>query len=137
MFDQSKIDKFADEVTAHRKAVQEKGKELLKELIADVFANPSYADLEAVRWEQYTPYFNDGDTCYFSVYDVRVKVKGMSDEEEYEDGFVDTYGEAKKYAFLDHAIHRIGDDILEDAFGDHAQVTITREGITVEEYEHE
>lgn len=29
------------------------------------------------------------------------------------------------------------DDVLLDAFGDHAEITVTREGITVESYEHD
>lgn len=47
-------------------------KELGSEIMADVFApfweaNPEVA---AIRWSQYTPYFNDGDPCVFGVNEI-------------------------------------------------------------------
>jgi len=41
--------------------------------------------VEAVRWTQYTPYFNDGDACVFHTGEVYVKVKGLYDEKDLED----------------------------------------------------
>jgi len=32
-----------------------------------------YSFVDAIMWTQYTPYFNDGDTCLFSVHDVEIK----------------------------------------------------------------
>lgn len=40
---------------------------LLKNLIN------STPEIEAIKWAQYTPYFNDGDPCEFSVYDLEIK----------------------------------------------------------------
>jgi hypothetical protein len=40
--------------------------------------------VERVYWTQYTPYFNDGDTCYFSVNELCFSVFGDEDASEYE-----------------------------------------------------
>jgi hypothetical protein len=40
--------------------------------------------VERVYWTQYTPYFNDGDTCYFRVKEPCFSVFGDEDASEYE-----------------------------------------------------
>jgi hypothetical protein len=59
--------------------------------------------VKAVRWYQYTPYFNDGEPCVFGVHGVYFNVDGdYSDEEDYEneargehgDGFVGDWDNA-------------------------------------------
>lgn len=37
--------------------------------------------VEFVMWTQYTPYFNDGDECYFRVGELEVKLVGVSEQE--------------------------------------------------------
>src|SRR5687768_12752869 len=37
--------------------------------------------VEAVIWHQYTPYFNDGDPCTFSVYGEGVFLTGSEDDD--------------------------------------------------------
>lgn len=61
--------------------------------------------VKAIRWEQYTPYFNDGDICEFSVYDAEIKLAdGDEDTGERDDGFLSTYsvelrgGPVEKYS---------------------------------------
>lgn len=53
------------------------------------FLNPFLAEprLLGVCWEQYTPYFNDGDTCEFGVYGKGIKLLGAEDHNP-----EDTYG---------------------------------------------
>lgn len=36
----------------------------------------AYPGVEAVRWRQYTPYFNDGDACEFGMHGAEVKIEG-------------------------------------------------------------
>lgn len=48
-------------------------KTALKEAFKDFFKE--HPVVESVIWDQYTPYFNDGDTCTFSVYDFWLKFK--------------------------------------------------------------
>lgn len=66
--------------------------------------------IEAVRWTQYTPYFNDGEACLFSVNDIQFKFsdklhdnghlnKSKNDDFD-DDGFTDQYDFDTK-AFFD------------------------------------
>ncbi|SDH18098.1 hypothetical protein SAMN05421505_11285 [Sinosporangium album] len=52
--------------------------------------------IEAIRWTQYTPYFNDGDVCEFSVYGASYKVNDRplpdpADDYDEEEDFLTTY----------------------------------------------
>lgn len=128
--------------------------------------------VEAVRWEQYTPYFNDGEPCVFGLGEVQVRVNGApEDAGDYEDGWITSYG-THYYVYgkfedgrsnwqdregpfalefpditaddLKAAINKFEEAfrnghevLLAREFGDHAQVTATKEGFEVEYYEHE
>lgn len=71
------------------RATEQLGQEEFRELITPV--------LEAgvsVRWDQYTPYFNDGDVCEFTIYSPRFHTDDIdedSDQGEYDDGYVFLY----------------------------------------------
>lgn len=59
----------------------------------------------SIRWDQYTPFFNDGDVCEFSTHEVRFKpVNGDDEAGDQEDGFLTLYdielegGEETEYA---------------------------------------
>lgn len=118
--------------------------------------------VKAVVWEQYTPYFNDGDACEFSFYEVRVKLskRFYADDEEFEDGGDYGDGTLSTYELYSGSYHnpvyvRNGQDTeeiyqalrafpsahLEDValanFGDHAKVTATKDGFEVEFYDHD
>lgn len=149
----------------------------------------------AVRWKQYTPYFNDGEPCEFGVrcYSGIVRLADYEtdpedDDYETEDGFVESgdvrFEGGKEYKWvevpltqaeidankaryrystqttrhekvatgvtyerhpaygaivdLEHALEGGEfDNVLLEAFGDHATVTVTKDGIDVEFYEHD
>lgn len=59
----------------------------ISELVAALDALLAYPEVEAVRWEQYTPYFNDGDVCEFGVREPRIKFVGEDAGGDYDDGF--------------------------------------------------
>lgn len=135
-------------------------------------------------WEQYTPYFNDGDVCEFSVgdtwirtvddedvedlYDLQISSthptlgdmewRKMTDEEyalkviEYKNrgwrGAPYNYAHfpkpgGAKYPDLLELMKKLDvqaaeyEDAMYDAFGDHAQVTVTKTGIQIDEYDHD
>jgi hypothetical protein len=57
--------------------------------------------VKAVRWYQYTPYFNDGDECVFGIGEVYYRFVDLDDEVvggDYEDGFLGAYDD--RYAEL-------------------------------------
>lgn len=62
---QEKFDQLIAEQEALKAKFQATAQELFKETTKEFFdKNPA---ITAVVWTQYTPYFNDGDTCEFSV----------------------------------------------------------------------
>jgi hypothetical protein len=161
--------------------------------------------IAAFGWRQYTPYFNDGDTCIFSARGLWVRTAEVQpgeaeeqdttrakqlaalnearrlgalndrqyqaareriEEDEDEDdggssnldinynihpvlGGIDGYGSAARYvgkhedtwrkaeALSDAIENSQFDGVLLHLFGDHAEVTIRRDGITVKSYQHD
>ena len=96
------------------------------EMIAD--------NIEYLTWAQYTPYFNDGDTCRFYVCEASFVA---SNGDEY-----GQYGDKHDYDNILRDIDIITDDDNKDimilAFGDHATVKVYKDGrCTVEECDHE
>lgn len=65
------IKTFVDDLTRlrdeYKNKIKEAGEETIKSALTDLFNNNP--QLLAIKWDQYTPYFNDGDECVFSVYD--------------------------------------------------------------------
>lgn len=72
--------------TSEFKTVQ-KGPEEFLEKIDHILSLPN---VTAVGWRQYTPYFNDGDTCVFSISDIMVKLDYVATGGE-EGNFIDSY----------------------------------------------
>ncbi len=114
-----------------RKVVKKQAKDFFSEASKDLFEK--YPELISFRWTQYTPYFNDGDPCVFSA----------NAEYPYLNG-----GEDEFFPDKDEPLNKAGkavvkllknfeNDDYEMMFGDHCQVTVSRKGIDVEEYEHE
>lgn len=111
--------------------------------------------LEAIQWQQYTPYFNDGDACTFRVSGPTFKFsESEEDAGDYEDGFEDlwsiNYNRGKKNLKehpqtkqLEVISEMIEDDAMEeillDLYGDHMEITfIVKTGkIEAEEYSHD
>lgn len=146
-----------------RHVEQYSGESLQEELHALL----SHPDVKAIRWRQYTPYFNDGEPCVFSVYGVGIDLGVKGEESEgrdypfgdYEDDFLDTWEiwssvrgrtapALEKYkddAELETAFRNLTeniqggyyDNVLLSTFGDHAVVTVSADKITIERYDHE
>lgn len=130
-------------VKAAREASEAAAKGHLTKWLEEIFA--SELTLDAIRWDQYTPYFCDGDTCYFGVNEVRAKFAGTEpgdeddeDDEEFEYSY-ELKGTKKTVAEkVQAAVSSIAEEDMESVFGDHVQVTYTRDkGFEVEEYEHD
>lgn len=114
---------------AYRNKLRNEGEAAMKEAFKEVFdAHPS---VESIYWTQYTPYFNDGDPCYFRMGEYEVE---YFDDEE--DEAIKNDDQNKVIDDI-NAIFDAGDDIFESVFGDHKRITVTREGIAVREYDHD
>lgn len=127
-------------IEAHQEKVKEAGQPAIEEGLREFFAaNPK---IEAIRWTQYTPHFNDGEACTFSVHEPYIKIQGAEiDEDDDEDGDGFQYNAPPD---LEDAFSKLTDDLmnledeLEIVFGDHARITVTRAGeVEIEEYEHD
>jgi hypothetical protein len=141
-------------VEAARKVAKEAFRQEATEIIDEL-------GIKNFGWVQYTPYFNDGDACVFSVsvsssdrsvYGVEINQGYDEDAEEDEDD--DGYGE--QWGGRNHGYYpdddeegfkkakRIADFILsfdEDdllwMFDDHAHITIWRDREEVDDYSHD
>lgn len=141
------MSKLFDELSALKEAydtkLEEEGEEALKELFKDFFEK--YPSAKAITWRQYTPYFNDGDPCYFRVGEMNLHLDEDEDEDDYDDydGY-DSYGlknsdddNLKAMAADFEVLEGIPEDVLEYVFGDHVTITATRDGFKVREYDHD
>ena len=153
----------------------------------------AFPEIKMIAWTQYTPYFNDGDTCEFGVNDkvfVAVDAVKKYEEDEDEDEDEDTdrvsiydleyeyeFPYKKPHAFvyeyaaktndpyytkqvdvyeqkkaelgprfvevcdgveaMETYLSGIPEEIYLAAFGDHVEVRVTKDGIDVEEHEHD
>lgn len=128
-----------------------RGQDLLRTVYRVIF--DQHPDIIAIRWNQYTPYFNDGDDCVFGVNEVTFAttnntgtvpaISSLGNHEiEFQNKtyiFIDTYSTpyetvAKQIDSLNREIK----EVLRGAFGDHVELTIYRDGVMeIEQYEHE
>ena len=118
--------------------------------------------IKSFGWNQYTPYFNDGETCTFSANVDYIYINGtcVDDSDWVSEKIITNYGtwnrEKKVYEGrteipnlnYDSELVKSTDNIIEflrnfdedffmSQFGDHAEVTVTLEGVSVDEYEHD
>ncbi len=141
------LGKIAQLKAEYEAAVKAVGRDGIQKLLAPVFEAFPY--VVAVKWTQYTPYFNDGETCEFSsnsdycelqfkpaVGDVLTKED--LEEQDFEERWTNRENPEKTQAFeaFREAL-ALPDDVLLAAFGDHAEVTVDREGVTVDQYDHD
>lgn len=80
------ITKIKAELAAFEEKKQAFISELRKEfptMFKDIFETAP--KLKSVSWTQYTPYFNDGDTCYFSAHIDDLELNGVSEYSDDED----------------------------------------------------
>ena len=83
---QDEFDKLLEEQNELRVRFQAKAQELFKQTTKEFFEkNPA---VTAIVWTQYTPFFNDGDTCEFNVNDPYFT---NANEEQMDD--ITSYGE--------------------------------------------
>lgn len=133
------------EIENLRKQATNAGKTYFTERSQDIFEQ--FPEIASFAWTQYTPYWCDGDVCEFGVNDY-FDVTTV-DGDEWEDVSThyqhpenspyyrpktreDEVGDA-----LSAMVSSVDEETMKEMFGDHVKVTVSREGIEVEEYEHE
>jgi hypothetical protein len=127
------------QIEALRAEAVEQVKPLLQQFLVE------YPEVRGIAWRQYIPYFNDGDTCTFSVnepafYFHNTDVDVGEDIYEHELPFrrgIDGVSAETLAACHDLKKELTGDgmsDALETLFGEHTIVVVTREGVSVSDY---
>lgn len=121
-------------------------KPALKEFLAE---NP---EIKTIAWSQYTPYFNDGEECIFSVNSPSFSTAKLDTHPDSYDGdeevvSFEAYSNNKYNEYVSSAAYKacydLGElleslsDELKDVFGDHCQVIVNEDGIFVEQYDHD
>lgn len=141
---------LSDKLQEAKKEVAKKGEKAVKAAFKELF--DKYPKILEVRWEQFTPYFNDGDACEFSVngwYVMTEETAGekMDDGADADDGdcvyddprYTEEYSvkDAKMKSDIQKIFDLAGEEAMELTFGDHAEVRATRKGFQVEECSHD
>ena len=149
--DKDLMTQLQDLQVEYEKKAKQIGKPAFVELAGECFdACPT---LEVIHWTQYTPGFNDGDPCTFSVCgpeffskENAVDVEGEPfDPNELRENGGDLHtweGSDQRYAgkvrlreFEKFLTSELGEDLAKRVFGDDVAVTIYRNGkFEVEEY---
>jgi hypothetical protein len=128
-----------------RRDVEQYPVEQLRPIVQAVVDDPFIAE---VGWHQYTPYFNDGEPCEFQVHTPWVRT--------IQDPSSDKYWELEMYnhptftnspAVEESAQRAMAlsmalegghfEKVLEELFGDHARVTLTKSGFHVDFHNHD
>jgi hypothetical protein len=109
--------------------------------LKDLFENNP--DLGMIEWEQYTPYFNDGDTCEFGVHQpffIPVDVRDRTDDEDEYDYRYDCGMEENDDMKAVSRFIQNQDDLMQSLYGDHVKVVVRRDPkgivVEVEEFDH-
>jgi hypothetical protein len=136
MDDLEKLVKVSEEL---EKKLEADGQRALVAGFKSIFE--AHPELVSFSWTQYTPYFNDGDACYFSVHEPdQFKFKNADGEEEDYEFYDRDNPERRKVAEeirkKFRTVEQLGDH-MKLICGDHAVVTLYADKIEVEEYEHD
>jgi hypothetical protein len=148
------------EIKKLKEEMLEASNKIFTELTKTIFEE--HPKVKSFGWNQFTPYFNDGETCTFSANVDYIYINGtcVDDSDWVSENIITNYGtwnrETKKYEGrtevpnfnYDSELVKANDDIIEflrnfdedffmAQFGDHAEVTVTEEGVSVDEYEHD
>lgn len=157
----SEIKVAFEELRSRKKELEQQFKLLSEQFFAantkELFTK--HGTVQSISWRQYTPYFNDGDTCTFRVctdeIDITYKIGNL---EPHTEDFVGTWAIQKylqtglgwdgkphtptlaEWAASDFVpfLGEFEDELMLSMFGDHVRVTVHRDGRTeVDSYEHD
>lgn len=135
-----------EKMAEFEKKFKKEGGTLFKEICQEIFEK--FPEIESFSWTQYTPYFNDGEECTFSVNEVDT-FNGYSEYEEDQEG--EGFNPWEEYSYdkkktrsyeivenIQNFVSSAPEGILRELFGDHARVTVYKNGKTEsDEYEHD
>lgn len=152
-------EQIQSKMEALKSEMKQIGQDFFKSETAKLFAD--YPDLVSFSWTQYTPYFNDGDECVFSVHDYyKLLFRGEDPDEvdEYDEEGIDMWSlnwhlnNADKSDYdvtrggkisldlvqrIDAVVAGMDEDVMKALFGDHVSVTVYADRVETELYDHD
>jgi len=157
------IENKTNEINEIRQQLVDKLKPRFKDLFVPFLKK--WPQIKRIEWTQYTPYFNDGEPCEFSVYDLNghtndcdcdeweralpIYSQWLEEEHDWEKENMQKLRDKLKlstkeivqmnedFDVVQTNFNKIPEDVMKDIFGDHAIITVTLEGIDCEEYDHD
>lgn len=105
----AKIQKLRDQYRAE-------SQKAFEEALRDFFL--SHPEINSIGWQQYAPYFNDGDVCSFSVHSDSCSINGI----DRWDGASDF--DDKIYREVGDLIEILDNDVAQELYGNDKQITI-------------
>lgn len=153
----TKLAAFRNKMDEVRKEMEATGRAALEEEITAFFQKWGDKGPGAIRWAQYTPSWNDGDACTFSVDYVYAfsrpdcevpDVEGTEDIENEDEGLnLHTYSKDWKkktpnYPWVEDfdalsSEIQSNPELMQICYGDHVRITATADNVEVEDYEHD
>lgn len=126
-----KIKELNERIKVLKSEMLEESKKLFKEVSAEIFTK--FPEVESFAWHQYTPYFNDGDTCEFSVHcdDYSIVINEIGEADDDFDSF------EKEREEISDFLSQINEEAMEEMFGDHVEIVVDRKGVEVNDYDHD
>lgn len=123
-----------EKLNALKKEMQNIGRDFFKTETEAIFTD--FPNLRDFAWSQYTPYWNDGEPCCFSVHDW-FTASYFNELPEFEGERDEVSYDSDLNARLSALINGIDEDVMRDLFGDHVTVLVSRDTVEVEECEHD
>lgn len=97
-------DLMAEKASLEEK-IRDKGKDLFHERTKEIFEK--HGDIvDTFGWAQYTPYFNDGEPCEFSVYDLFIWSKNDRKSEDFEENYYESADDFSTYGIENNKLER-------------------------------
>lgn len=143
----SKFEEFKKAKAAYLEALDQIGEE---EVVAEYRRHlEQHPDVYGVMWTQWTPSFNDGEPCRFTVTEpaqfTKEQLLDYLLDKDYEESVLedqeedDLFGELslrelEGYSHTSKNMLIMDEDILESVFGDGVTVVVTRTGVYTREY---
>jgi hypothetical protein len=133
----AKIEIFQEKWEAEREKLVTEFKENFNNFFSEIFKK--YPKLNAFKFTAYTPYFNDGEACEFSVNDVYDVL--TDDNEDFKDVY--SYKGIEKEMIeevlgeINEIIFAVDSSFYKESFGDHIEISVYRNKIETEDYSHD
>lgn len=138
MSSQTTVDDIKKHLSEKQAELEQKRREVM-DYSKDVFGTAikailtKYPAIQEISWTAYTPSFNDGDPCYYRSQHDYFDVNDNGDEgyefRKASDENQQIYTEIKGF------LTAFNTEFYESTFGDGVKVTVTKDGITVKDYD--